>query len=54
MLREVLKDVHLRIKRNKMLCRTTDWSFAAVDGHEFFRQPQTLLRSVPDAHRESG
>ena len=54
MLREVLKDVHLRIKRNKMLRNTTDWVFVAVDGHEFFRQPQTLLRSVPDAHRESG
>jgi hypothetical protein len=53
-LREVLKDVHLRIKRNKMLCTTTGWSFAAVDGHEFFLQPQALLRSVPDAHRESG
>jgi hypothetical protein len=53
-LREVLKDVHLRIKRSKMLRTTTGWSFAAVDGHEFFRQPQALLRSVPDAHRESG
>jgi len=53
-LREVLKDVHLRIKRNKMLRNTTDWLFAAVDGHEFFRQPQTLLRPVSDAHPESG
>ena len=53
-LREVLKDVHLRIKRNKMLRNTTDWMFAAVDGHEFFRQPQTLLRSVPHPHLESG
>jgi len=53
-LREVLKDVHLRIKRSKMLCTTTGWSFAAVDGHEFFRQSQALLRSVPDSHRESG
>ena len=53
-LREVLKDVHLRIKRNKMLRDTTDWLFAAVDGHEFFRQPQTLLRPVPDADLESG
>jgi len=54
LLRGVLKDVHLRIKRNKMLRNTTDWLFAAVDGHEFFRQPQTLLRPVPDAHPESG
>ena len=53
-LRSVLKDVHLRIKRNKMLCTTTGWSFAAVDGHEYFCQSQALLRSVPDAHRESG
>jgi hypothetical protein len=53
-LRDVLRDVHLRIKRNKMLRNTTDWMFAAVDGHEFFRQPQTLLRPVPHPHRESG
>jgi hypothetical protein len=53
-LREVLKDVHLRIKRNKMLRNTTDWVFVAVDGHEFFRQPQALLRSVPHTHRDSG
>ena len=42
-LRKVLKDVHLRIKRNKMLGDTDGRLFAAVDGHEFFRQPQTLL-----------
>ncbi len=53
-LREVLRDVHLRIKRNKMLGDTTGWLFAAVDGHEFFRQPQTLLRPVPDARLDSG
>ena len=53
-LREVLRDVHLRIKRNKMLRNTTDWMFAAVDGHEFFRQPQTLLRPVPHPHLDSG
>lgn len=53
-LREILKDVHLRIKRNKMLGNTGDWLFAAVDGHEFFRQPQALLRAVPHAHLESG
>ncbi len=50
----VLKDVHLRIKRNKMLDSAGDWIFAAVDGHEFFRQPQTLLRPMPHPHRESG
>jgi len=53
-LREVLRDVHLRIKRNKVLGDTSGWLFAAVDGHEFFRQPQTLLRSVPQTHLESG
>jgi hypothetical protein len=53
-LREALRDVHLRIKRNKMLRNTTDWMFVAVDGHEFFRQPQTLLRAVPCPHLESG
>jgi hypothetical protein len=53
-LRDVLKDVQLRVKRNKMLGDTTGWQFAAVDGHEFFRQPQTLLRTVPDSHLDSG
>jgi hypothetical protein len=53
-LRAVLREVHLRVKRNKMLGNTTDWLFAAVDGHEFFRQPQTLLRPVPHPHVESG
>jgi hypothetical protein len=53
-LREILRDVHLRIKRNKILTTTTGWFFAAVDGHEFFRQPQALLRTVPHAHLDSG
>jgi hypothetical protein len=53
-LRAMLRDVHLRIKRNKMLHNTTDWMFAAVDGHEFFRRPQTLLRPVPHPHLDSG
>jgi hypothetical protein len=53
-LRQVLKDVHLHIKRNKMLNNTSGWLFAAVDGHEFFRQLQALLRSVPDPHPDSG
>ena len=53
-LRAALKDVHLRIRRNKMLRNTTDWMFVAVDGHEFFRQSQTLLRAVPHPHLDSG
>jgi hypothetical protein len=53
-LRAVLREVHLHIKRNKMLGNTTESLFAAVDGHEFFRQPQTLLRPVPHPHIESG
>ncbi len=53
-LREVLRHVHLRIKRNKVLNTDTGWMFAAVDGHEFFRQPQTLLRPMPHAHLDSG
>ena len=47
--REILAAVHLRRKRNKMLNNTTDWLFAAIDGHEFFRQPQTVLRPVAGA-----
>ena len=54
MLRAMLRDVHLRIKRNKVLRNTADRLFVAVDGHEFFRQPQTLLRPVPHAHLDSG
>jgi hypothetical protein len=53
-LREVLRNVHVRIKRNKILTSTTGWFFTAVDGHEFFRQPQTLLQPVPEAHVDSG
>lgn len=53
-LREVLRDVHLRIKRNKALGDTAGRLFVAVDGHAFFRQPQTLLRSVPEAYLEGG
>jgi hypothetical protein len=53
-LRDVLRNVHLRIKRNKLLTTTTGWFFAAVDGHEFFRQSQTLLRTVPDSRFDSG
>jgi hypothetical protein len=53
-LRDGLREVHLRIKRNKLLGDTEGRLFAAVDGHEFFRQPQTLLRSVPDPYVEGG
>lgn len=53
-LREMLREVHLCIKRNKILRNASDWLFAAVDGHEFFRQSQTLLRPVPDPHPEGG
>jgi hypothetical protein len=53
-LREGLRDAHLRIKRNKVLADTDGRLFVAVDGHEFFRQPQTLLRSVSEAYLDSG
>jgi len=53
-LRAVLRDVHLRIKRNKVLPGGGEWIFAAVDGHEFFRQPQTLLRPMPQPHLDGG
>jgi hypothetical protein len=53
-LREVLRHVHLCIKRNKVLNGGGDWLFAAVDGHEFFRQPQTLLRPMSYPHLNSG
>jgi hypothetical protein len=53
-LRAVLKDVHLRIKRNKMLRTSSDLFFVAVDGHEFFRQPQALLRPVSDPYPDGG
>ena len=43
-------DVAFRLKRNKALANGGDWYFAAVDGHEFFRQPQTLLPRMPDPH----
>jgi hypothetical protein len=53
-LRAVLREVHLRIKRNKVLRGGGDWIFAAVDGHEFFRQSQTLLRPMSHPHLDSG
>lgn len=53
-LRDVLRNVHLRIKRNKVLTTPSGRFFAAVDGHEFFRQPQTLLRPVSDPYLDGG
>ena len=53
-LRAVFRDVHLRIKRNKVLNGGSDWMFAAVDGHEFFCQSQALLRPMPYPHLDSG
>jgi hypothetical protein len=49
-LREMLRDIACQLKRNKALANGGDWYFAAVDGHEFFRQPQTLLPPLPDAN----
>ena len=51
-LRAVLREVHFRLKRNKVLENTAGLLFVAVDGHEFFLQPQTVLPSVPEAHRD--
>jgi hypothetical protein len=42
-LRHMLRDIAYQLKRNKAISNGGDWSFAAVDGHEFFRQPKTLL-----------
>ena len=47
-LRQMLRDVAFRLKRNKAIANGGDWYFAAVDGHEFFRQPQTLLPRMPN------
>jgi hypothetical protein len=51
-LREMLRDIALQLKRNKALSNDGDWYFAAVDGHEFFRQPETLLPTMPDPHAD--
>lgn len=47
-LREMLRDFARQLKRNKALPNNGNWYFAAVDGHEFFRQPQTPLPPLPD------
>jgi hypothetical protein len=49
-LREMLRDIAFQLKRNKVLANDSGWYFAAVDGHEFFRQPETLLPPLPDPH----
>ena len=49
-LRQMLRDFALQLKRNKALSNGGNWYFAAVDGHEFFRQPKTLLPPLPDAN----
>jgi hypothetical protein len=56
-LREMLRAIAGQLKRNKALPNGGDWYFAAVDGHEFFRQPETLLPRLPDPsahHRRKG
>ena len=47
-LREMLRDIACQLKRNKALANGGDRYFVAVDGHEFFRQPETLLSPMPD------
>ena len=53
-LRDMLADVRHQMKRNKLLPTPSDLRFAAVDGHEFFRQPKALLPELPDPHPPSG
>jgi hypothetical protein len=49
-LREMLRDLARQMKRNKVFSDDGGWYFVAVDGHEFFRQPETLLPPLPDPH----
>jgi hypothetical protein len=49
-LREMLRDIACQLKRNKALANDGDWYFVAVDGHEFFRQPEALLPPMPEAN----
>ena len=51
-LREMLRDIAVQLKRNKALPNDGDWYFAAVDGHEFFRQSETLLPAMPNPHAD--
>jgi hypothetical protein len=45
-LREMLKHIHYRLKRNKVLPTEGPIRFLAVDGHEFFSQPTSELRDL--------
>jgi hypothetical protein len=45
-LRNMLRDIAYQLKRNKAIANGGDWYFAAVDGHEFFRKPETMLRPL--------
>jgi hypothetical protein len=42
-LREMLKRILLQLKRNKALPTDGPYLFLALDGHEFFSQPTSLL-----------
>ena len=50
--RVILRDIAHQIKRNKALANDGGRYFAAVDGHEFFRQPKTLLPELPAANAD--
>lgn len=43
-LRQMLRSVHHRLRRNKALADGGERKVAAVDGHEFFSQQKALLR----------
>jgi hypothetical protein len=47
-LRQMLRDIAFQLKRNKALANDGDLYFAAVDGHEFFRELQAVLPPLPD------
>jgi hypothetical protein len=49
-LRDMLRDIAQQLKRNKAIPNGGDWYFAAVDGHEFFRQSETMLRAMSAAN----
>lgn len=51
-LRQMLRGVAYRLKRNKALSSIEDWYFLAVDGTELFRQQETLLPAVPNPHAD--
>jgi hypothetical protein len=49
-LRQMLRSVHHRLRRNKALLDGGERKIAAVDGHEFFSQSRALLSGVLDPH----